>query len=376
MADRQIIDRMKILHTVGGFSAAGGGITSCLCDLLTALQDCGDEVEMLTVDHGIEVSALTDAHWLKTVPMDYKTPVAWSINLSKAIAESDADVYHSNGLWMHVNHLTAKKARKAGRPLVITPHGMLFPDALHRSAWKKHILRKLWFDKDIRCADAIHVTCEKERQAVELFGYKGRIELIPNPLVIPDYIEDIVRDKKPQEGKVLGFLGRLHPVKGIEYLIDALALASDKSIRLSIMGSGQPEYEKSLRERVKERGLNNRVDFVGQVSGRDKFERLSRLSALMVPSDFENFGMIVPEALIVETPVMASVNTPWESLNSCNAGWWCSREPAELARLIDQIAEMSPSELREMGANGAKMARESFDAKVVAKSMTRLYHSL
>lgn len=367
---------MKILHTVGGFSAAGGGVTSCLNDLLASLQKCGDDVSLLTVDNGEPLAAPKGTHWLRTVPSDYITPIAWSRNLSKALKNIKADVYHSNGLWMHLNHLTAHKARTERKPLVITPHGMLFPEALQRSAWKKWPMRKFWFDKDIRHADVIHVTCENERSAVREFGYGGRIEIIPNPLVIPDYIPEIIQHMEPPEILTIGFLGRLHPVKGIEHLIDALAMASDKSVRLLIMGTGEVNYTQSLKDRVRERGLSGRVEFAGQVSGRDKFERLARLSALMVPSDFENFGMIVPEALIVETPVMASEGTPWESLNECNAGWWMSREPKKLAALIDRIAEMSPVELREMGRNGARMARERFDAGVVAQAMTRLYHSL
>lgn len=366
---------MKILHTVGGFSAAGGGVTSCLNDLLASLQKCGDDVSLLTVDNGEPLAAPKGTHWLRTVPSDYITPIAWSRNLSKALKNIKADVYHSNGLWMYLNHLTAHKARTERKPLVITPHGMLYKDALKRSSWKKKLLGKIWFDEDIKKADVIHATCIQEGIQIKKFGYNGRIEVIPNPLVIPDYISEInVREMISE--KVIGFLGRLHPRKGIEHLIDALAMASDKSVRLLIMGTGEVDYTQSLKDRVRERGLSGRVEFAGQVSGRDKFERLARLSALMVPSDFENFGMIVPEALIVETPVMASEGTPWESLNECNAGWWMSREPKKLAALIDRIAEMSPVELREMGRNGARMARERFDAGVVAQAMTRLYHSL
>lgn len=367
---------MRILHTVGGFTAAGGGVTSCLNDLIMSLQGCGDEVSLLTVDNGEPLAAPEGAAWLKTVPSDYRTPIAWSRNLSKAIKQIHADVYHSNGLWMHVNHLTANKARESKKPLVITPHGMLFPQALQRSAWKKWPMRKLWFDRDIKQADVIHVTCGNEESAVREFGYKGRVELIPNPLVIPEYVNEITMSREEPDVHEIGFLGRLHPVKGIEWLIDALAMASNKSLRLSIMGAGEPEYERSLVQRVAAKGLTDRVEFVGHVSGREKFERLSRLSALMVPSDFENFGMIVPEALIVETPVMASLGTPWESLNETGAGWWVSRESSVLSQLIDRIGEMSHAELRDMGRKGARMVRERFDARVVAESMTRLYHSL
>lgn len=367
---------MKILHTVGGFSMAGGGVTVCLRDLLSAMQGGDDDVKLLTVKSEGPIEG-DGASWLKTVPNDYRTPLALSRNLARALREADADVFHTNGLWMHVNHLTAKEARRRGIPLVLSPHGMLYPDALRRSAWKKRPLRWLWFDRDINSAAAIHVTCRQEADNVRLFGYKGRIEIVSNPFVIPRYIDDVVANRRERAVPTIGFLGRLHPVKGIEWLVDAFA-AADKArdFRLEIMGSGLPEYEASLRRRVDERGISSRVDFVGEVGGRDKFERLASLSALFVPSDFENFGMIVPESLIVNTPVVASLTTPWESLRETGSGWWTSREIGPLSDVINEIAEMSTGELREMGRRGAQMVCQRFEASVVAAEMSRFYHSI
>lgn len=355
---------------------AGGGVTVCLRDLLSAMQNGSDDVKLLTVKGSDRLEA-EGASWLKTVPNDYKTPLALSRNLARALREAEADVFHTNGLWMHVNHLTAKEARRRGIPLVLSPHGMLYPDALRRSAWKKRPLRWLWFDKDIDSAAAIHVTCRQEADNVRLFGYKGRIEVIPNPFVIPGYIGDVVANRHERAVPTIGFLGRLHPVKGIEWLIDAFA-AADKArgFKLEIMGAGAPDYVASLRRRVEERGISSRVDFVGEVGGRDKYERLASLSALFVPSDFENFGMIVPEALIVNTPVVASVTTPWESLRETGSGWWTSRETGPLSGVINEIAGMPPGELRKMGRRGAQMVRERFEASVVAAEMTRFYHSI
>lgn len=367
---------MKILHTVGGFTAAGGGVTSCLCDLLRSMQGGDDRVELLTVRTD-EPLVADGEPWLLTVPCDYRTPMALSRNLAAEIRRTDADVMHVNGLWMHVNHLTAAEARRRSIPYVISPHGMLFPEALRRSAWKKWPLKLMWHNRDIARAAAIHVTCAREADAVRAYGYRGRIEEIPNPLVIPDYIPRVIAERVEPDQRCIGFLGRLHPVKGIDHLIRAFAMAEKAAdMRLHIMGSGDAVYEKSLRDLASELGVAQRVDFIGQVAGEEKYRRLSQLSALMVPSDFENFGMIVPEALIVETPVMASLTTPWQSLRDEGAGWWTDRAPHNLSGIINEIAETPSAELRAMGRRGSVMARRRFSADIVASAMLDLYHRL
>lgn len=372
---------MKALLTVCGMTADGGGVTTCLRDLaesMTALSG-DDTVRLLTIkeDKG---TIGEGSRWLITVPSDYRTPLKLSRNLKHALAQSTADVMHTHGLWAHVNHLTAKEARRRDIPFILSPHGMLFPQALKRSAWKKRPLELLWFNRDIKRADAIHVTCKEEGEHVRSFGYKGRIEVIPNPFVIPDYIEQVVSGRESEGGgdkpKTLGFLGRLHPVKGVEYLIDALALMNDKSVRLEIMGAGEDTYVSALRERAVQRGVADRIDWVGPVAGREKFERLARLTALVVPSDFENFGMIVPESLIVETPVVASDTTPWQSLERNQCGRWIDRAPANLGTVLDEMVAMPATELRAMGKRGAQMTRREFAAEVVARRMLDLYKSL
>lgn len=164
---------------------------------------------------------------------------------------------------------------------------------------------------------------------VRNFGYRNPIAIIPNPANLPDYLDEVATAKPPFLGydlpRKFGFLGRLHPIKKVENLLYGVAkLPSPQDCELVIMGKGDDAYEQFLRSEVARLGLKN-VKFSGFVSGREKFEQLAQLSCLFVPSDFENFGMIVTEALSVGTPVMASLGTPWEELNTVGCGWWTDR---------------------------------------------------
>lgn len=373
---------MKVLQTIGGFGAKGGGTSTCTYDLLTAIHqlNTGVEIDLLTpsvinpsdqmMGHGEE--------WIKVVPNDYKTPLSISRNMAKYIEHSEYDIYHTNGMWMYINHETCRMARRKGKPYVITPHGMLYPEALARSAWKKVLMRKWWFDKDIQQATCIHVTCEDERNHVRTLGYKGPVAVIGNPVAVPAYTEELfnTRLKKASPFWGVAFLGRLHPRKKVENLLYGVARARRKDITVYVMGKGDEAYEGFLRAEAVRLGMADRVQFLGFLNGRDKFEQLAKIDALFVPSDMENFGMIIPEALIVGTPVMASLGTPWKALNNEQCGWWTDNSAESIAKVIDEIYTRPLPELAEMGRRGRNYILNTFAADQIAKKMLRLYEWL
>lgn len=372
---------MKILQTVAGFSVAGGGgITTCTYRLLRELHRIGTDIDILTPDDPVNGLIGNGEGWIHTVAPDGKTPYGYSRNLKHALLDSDYDIYHTNGLWMHVNHLTATEARKKRRPFVLSPHGMLYPEALHRSYWKKWPLIKLFFGKDVREASCIHATCSQEADTIRDFGYNGRIEVIPNPTILPENINEFFIGKAGQvtgSPRRIGFLGRIHPRKGIELLLDAMAASiHGKEMELVIIGGGDQIYVQFLKEKTETLGLRENIHFAGFVDGDKKFRLLASLSALFVPSDFENFGMIVPEALATGTPVMASKGTPWQELNDWGCGWWIDRTPTRIAEIIDAVATMPTEEIIAMGQRGHQLIFTKYTADRIANQMKNLYQSL
>ena len=373
---------MKILQTISGLTARSGGPSTCTRDLMVGLREVGTDVQLLTVrpSNG-ELHNLGDgSDWLKEVDYDYRTPFMISQNVQRFLRDNDYDLYHCNALWMGVNHDTCRIAREKGKPYIISPHGMLYPTALKVHAWKKWILLNLWYNKDIHNACCLHATCRQEMEHCRTFGYKGPIAVIPNAVVFPKDVDVKKRSDMSEHGKrVIGFLGRLHPIKKVEQILYALSLLKEKDITLAqkvclqIMGKYDDNYEQWLKNEVKRLELEDCVEFVGFVSGKEKYERLSKLSALMVPSAQENFGMIVPEALICGTPVYASLGTPWGELNEYNAGWWQDNEAETIAGVIKEILSLSNDELLRMGCNGRKLMEEKYEQHKVAEMMKRLY---
>lgn len=369
---------MKILQTISSLSAKSGGPSTCTLDLLNGLYDINAEVNLLTVS--TEDILGKGSLWLKEVPNDCKTPLEISKNIKRELEKSDYDLYHANALWSYSSHITCKMAREKNKPYIISPHGMLYPTALSIKAWKKIPMLKLWFYKDIMLASCLHATCMQEAEYCRQFGYKGPIAVIPNAVVFPEGVE--LKDERlelrdSQGRRQIGFLGRLHPIKMVENVLYSLSHINEdtrkKMISFQIMGKYDDQYEQWLKDEVRRLHLEECVDFVGFVSGKEKYDRLSKLSALMVPSAQENFGMIVPEALICGTPVYASLGTPWSELNDCNAGWWKDNSPETITKVILDILSKSDAELRAMGANGRKLMEEKYEQHKVAAMMSELY---
>lgn len=373
---------MKVLQTIGGFGAKSGGTSSCTYSLLSAIHsaDASAQVDILTPEANNPTDLLMGhgEKWIKTVPNDYRTPLALSRNMSNWLRQSDYQLYHTNGLWMHINHATCELARSRKRPYVVTPHGMLYPEALRRSAWKKWPLRKLWFDRDILNASTLHATCETEMRHLRSFGYKGSIAIIGNPVDVPEYTNELAASHTLSTDGILrlGFLGRLHPIKQIENLIQGAALSKISDLEILIIGKGDDAYEHFLRDEAKRLGITDRVKFLGFLNGREKFEQLARLDALFVPSDMENFGMIIPEALIVGTPVMASLGTPWQALNTERCGWWVDASPQSIADVIFELCSLSPEEHKAMGQRGRDYILSTYASEKIASQMLSLYRWL
>ena len=121
-----------------------------------------------------------------------------------------------------------------------------------------------------------------------------------------------------------------------------------------------------------EHNLKN-VTFTGFLSGREQEKIMNQLNYLVLPSKSENFGMVVPEALARNIPVIASKGTPWEELNTNHAGWWIDIGAEPLAKAIKQAISLTDAENQKMVQNGRKLVEEKYSMEAVAEQMLSLY---
>lgn len=367
---------MKILHTISGLNISSGGPTSCTYNLIKGLRDEGIEADILTLmprDDSDKIIA--DDSFIKALPNDACTPLVYSSNFRRYLSSHIGyDLYHANGLWTCPTHFTAEIAKKQNKPCVIAPHGMLYPQALQVSAWKKKIVSTVFQRKDLETASCLQATCMAELEHIRAFGLNNPVAVIPNGLVIDDSLE--IR-KTSNSVRRFAFVGRLNRIKNVDILLSAWSKLGDKTrnCELLIIGDGDTAYKKELEEFATANKLNN-VRFLGFITGKDLQKLVHSIDFQILPSKSENFGMVVPEALIQGVPVIASKGTPWSDLKTFDCGWWVDNDIDTLISTLLIAINLSEQDRLGMGERGRTLVLRHYSINSVSLRMKQLYEWL
>lgn len=361
-------DMMKVLYW-GTLDVADGGPAMSSYLTLKGLR-------MENVNAEIAVYRHPDGHTLvgNDIPIhDCHRPwpgrMAYSPWLKKELRSvSGVDIYHAHGVWQYPTYALCDVARRKGKPYLISPRGMLYPQDIAKShaRLKRWSLRWRLLD-DLNRAACVHATCEEERDHCRAQGVTAPIAVIPNPVEIKTYPQPV------HDGRFrLGYLGRLSPRKHVEKLILAFAHLGLKEAELVIIGGGDRDYEGQLRQLAAWLGLTN-VRFTGFLSGKAKDEALASLSVLALPSEFENMGNVVLEALVRGIPCIATQGAPWRVLAEEACGWWVPFDQQAIDQAVGEAARRTAGELGAMGERGRRVAAERYSVESVARRMKQLY---
>ena len=285
-------------------------------------------------------------------------------------ALGEFDIYHAQGIWQYPTYALADVARERYKPYLITPHGMLYPQDIAKSNKKlKRLSLKLRLLDDLNRAACIHVTCREEMEHERRLGVTSPIAVIANPVEVKAYPE-----QKQDTIFRLGYLGRLSPRKNVEGLLYAFAALRDMASKaeLWIIGGGDANYEQFLKAEAKRLELDN-VRFTGFQSGAAKDAALASLSVLAMPSEFENFGMVIAEGLIRGIPCIATTGSPWEELRTEDCGWWVPYSRQSLTEAVKEALQTPAERLRQMGERGRRLVESRYSVDAIARQMKSLY---
>lgn len=362
---------MKIIHS-GSLNVKSGGPALSTYLTIKGLKENGVDAEIIMPPLDVDGKLIAnDVNIYYTAPitnarLGYMPGV---LDLLKHLPQYD--LYHVQGLWQWLGHSVATYSRRNDRPYVMTLRGMLYPQALAHSPLVKKLSLAIYQRKDLQRAACIQATCEEEMKYYRDLGFTNPVAILPNPIETAGIIERPV----PKNNRLrIGYLGRVHPRKRIERLIYAFdALRNElRDAELLIIGADDIQYEAFLRKEVERLGLGN-VRFTGFLTGKEKDDAIMSLSYLAVPSDFENFGNIVTEALVRGVPVIASKGTPWQVLEKYHCGWWIDNSQSSINQAIYQAIHTSTEDRLAMGVNGKRLMRENYSVEVLGLKMKRLY---
>ena len=371
---------LRVLHVIPGFFPAvryGGPIESVL-RLCQALAKVGVELEVATTDadgtddlpvvtaRPVDVEGVKVTYFRRRPRFDF----AISAGLLRQLVASTRlyDLVHVTSSFSFPSAAAAVAARPAGVPYVVSPRGSCRGWALAHKRWKKAPYWHLVERRNLGGAAALHATSEQERDELLSLLPHSDVFTLPNGVVVPVRPPEV--ERRPR--RIL-FLGRLHPVKGFDVLVPALAkvTAAVPDVETIVAGPDDVGEWARIQALVSRTQPRPRIQYVGRVEGDAKYALLASAGVLVLPSHSENFGQVVVEALSCATPVVASRNTPWKVVADVGAGAWVENSPDEIAAALVRVLTDAPS-AQAMGRAGLELASK-FSWPSIASQMAERY---
>jgi poly(glycerol-phosphate) alpha-glucosyltransferase len=370
---------MKIAFITPSVSRSAGGIFEIELALARSLHDKG---HIIKVYGQLDENTVNDLPRWEPMNINVFTSIGphsfrFSPSLQKAVLNSNCDVAHLHVIWMYTS-LVINKWHKTGRPYIVTINGMLEPWALKNANWKKQVAKFLYEDRCLTNAACIHANTYKEYIDIRKFGLKKPVCIIPNGVDLPGNnisIKTPAWFHKVNNRKVLLYLGRLHPKKGLDNLILAWAQIANQTKHwcLVIAGWGEKEYVQRLESKSEELKQEENIIYAGAQFGQEKNNTFAHADAFILPSFSEGLPMAILEAWSYKLPVLSTVacNIP-EGYNE-HAAIEIDSSPSGIVKGLNQLFCFSHEERIQMGKNGFDLINKKFTWDKVANQMTAVY---
>ncbi len=375
---------MKILHVISSVKASGGGPIEGIKQLGKALVARGHDVDIASLDH-------PSAPYLKECPLPVHalgpTTLGYAFSprlvpwLRRNHCRYDAVVV--NGIWQFHSYAAWRVLRNSRTPYVVFTHGMLDPWFKRRYPLK-HFKKWMYWPwaeyRVLRDAQAVLFTCEEERLlARQSFWLYRCNEVVVNfgtarPDGDPQAAVNQFFERHPKlRGKKLAlFLGRLHPKKGCDLLIEAFArvLAERPEWHLVIAGPDQVGWQTKLQQQAHSLGIESRVTWTGMIKGAMKWGALRAAEVFVLPSHQENFGIVVAEALAAGTPTLISnkVNI-WREIESDGAGLVADDTLTGTCEVFRSYVGMPEEQRAAMSQHASQCFEQRFEIKKASEAL-------
>lgn len=362
---------MKVVHYTPSLDRTWGG-TAMYMQLMA--KELGKRVELHVASHASE-NELSMEHCKVHYLVSWKHPRNMKRDWLMLLDEVRPDVVHINCCWTPSCALLQHWAQVMNYKVVLTPHGMLEPWILKRH----YLIRKLpalWLYQRAAVKNAIglHATADSEKMNLLKLGYNSRITVIANGIDV----ESITLKTTWKRKKEILFLSRVHVKKGINFLIEAVAQLKDQmqGYKVRIAGEGDAVYIEELKQMVARLGVTDIIIFEGGVYGDRKWNLFRQADLFVLPTNSENFGIVVAEALACGTPVITTQGTPWRELVSDQCGWWTEVGTTPTAEALKVFLALSETELETMGRNGRILVERQYSVAKVAEEMVEWYQAI
>lgn len=286
--------------------------------------------------------------------------------LSDAIKQlKDVDIIHRHCLWEPFSILSLYSSIIKKKKVVIQPHGTLSEKALQSSSYKKKIAFFLYENLNLKSASLLIANSTLELNDIKKKFPSKEVALIPHGISMK-FIEaqrsvenrfvSVFEDKK-----IISYISRIHPIKGIERLIEAASKTEGlEDYVFAIGGNGEDKYINDLKRKIEFYNLSDKFIFLGNLDYNEKIDLLDISTFFILPSFSENFSISIVEAMGRGVPVMTTKGTPWQEIDKEECGFWVDNTIEGLKAGLKAILSTSESSRRKYAQSAKKLVIEKY----------------
>jgi len=387
---------VKVLHIIPSVAPVRGGPSQNTLELAKALRKQGVEAEIATTNDngtGLLDVPLGKCSEYKEVPVWFFPRFSPQINSVREFAFSSQltnwlwhnaskyDLIHVRALFSYASTAAMAIARLQNLKYIVEPHGLLCQWSMQQSALKKQIYLSLIERANLNGSLALRFSSLQEQQEALALKFTSPGLILPHGLSIPASIPNARKQLRallqvPEDRPVILFMSRLHPKKGLDYLISALGKLSHQQFSFVLAGSGTPEYEAEVETLLVNAGIRDRTYLPGFVLDETKAILLQGADLFALTSHSENFGVAVLEAMAVGLPVLV---TPGVALAPIVAqhqlGYVPQLNVSAIAASLLCLLE-KPHQLQKMGDRARQLVTEKYTLDRVALNLKDAYTAI
>jgi len=387
---------LRVLHVIASISPARGGPSLAVRNVVEALRRRGVEADIVTTnddgpakradvafDRFVDLGGQRVRYFPRQTNF-YGTSLPLLGWLMAHVR--DYHVVHTHGLYGFVPIAGAMVARAARIPYVMRPAGMLDRWGLEHRRRRLKGASIRWIEGPLlQAAARVHFVSEHEsNQAFEL-GLPIRPLVLPLGLDLRSVaasVTEVQRRASPVEEPAAPdtvlYLSRIDRMKGIDSLVHAFAQVARvrPNARLVIAGDGPSELVSGLRQLADRLAVSDRVSWPGFVQGVEKVSLYRHSAVFVLPSQSENFGIAVAEAMAAGLPVVVTHGVALSGLvASTGSGIVTDGSAATLGAAIERLLGDEALRTR-MGTSGRRAVDEHLSLDAFGGRLERLYRSL
>jgi glycosyltransferase involved in cell wall biosynthesis len=368
---------MKHLHYVQSLETLqGGGLGLAALELHRTLIRLGAISEMVATCGGpsrAEGGVWELARWGPSKA--YFTWELWQVARERL---AQVDIVHEHGFYVGTNAILGRAARQRGLPLVGHPQGFFDPWILRRSRFKKAVANRLFQAANFRATRLWRALTLKEADQIRAQGFTAPIVVLPNGVHLP------TEEVSPTTGRIpakerpyrLTLLSRIHPKKGFDLLIPALARLDMRDWEVYVVGPDENGYLAEVQELVRRQQLTGKLAFLPAVSGAAKAELFRSSDLFALPSYSEGFPVAVVEAASYGLPVVMTDECNFPELAEVGGAWSCQPTVESLTTALREALTAESEERRQRGKLGRELMARRYTWDRIAKDLAEACESM